>query len=180
MLAVLLLGIDGEGNLWVINEFCQSGLTLSEAAVRVSLLCCGHNAEIAVCSPDLWNRRQDSGKSGFEIMQQISGMPPMISADDRRVPGWRVLREYLCAKAGHPFIRICSECHELIKCLPSLLCDSDKTEDASDTPHKITHAPEALRYAVMSRICADPTPAHDGIFPFLKDFKLPRDRNEIY
>lgn len=180
MLAALLLGIDGEGNLWVINEFCQSGLTLSEAAVRVSLLCCGHNAEFAVCSPDLWNRRQDSGISGFEIMQQISGMPPMISADDRRIPGWRVLREYLCAKAGHPFIRISSECDELIKCLPALLCSSDKTEDASDAPHKITHAPEALRYAVMSRICADPTPAQNGIFPFLKDFKLPRDRNEIY
>jgi hypothetical protein len=62
-----------------------------------------------------------------------------------------VLREYLSAKAGHPFIRISSECKELIECLPALLCDVKRNEDASDSPHKITHAPEALRYAVMSR-----------------------------
>lgn len=30
--------------------------------------------------------------------------------------------------------------------------DRDRTEDASDDPHSITHSPEALRYAVMSRI----------------------------
>jgi len=40
-------------------------------------------------------------------------MPPMCAADDRRVPGWRVLREYLAARGGHPFIRISTECREL-------------------------------------------------------------------
>ena len=150
-LAALLVGIDEQGNVWVIREHCESGLTLSEAAIRAAALAEGESAEYAVCSPDLWNRRQDSGLSGFEIMQGAKGMPPMRPADDRRVPGWRVLREYLSAKAGHPFIRISSECKELIECLPALLCDVRRNEDASDSPHKITHAPEALRYAVMSR-----------------------------
>lgn len=150
-LASLLVGIDEQGNIWVIREHCESGLTLSEAAIRAAALAEGESAEYAVCSPDLWNRRQDSGLSGFEIMQGAKGMPPMRPADDRRVPGWRVLREYLSAKAGHPFIRISSECKELIECLPALLCDVRRNEDASDSPHKITHAPEALRYAVMSR-----------------------------
>ena len=150
-LAALLVGIDEQGNVWVIREHCESGLTLSEAAIRAAALAEGESAEYAVCSPDLWNRRQDSGLSGFEIMQGAKGMPPMRPADDRRVPGWRVLREYLSAKAEHPFIRISSECKELIECLPALLCDVRRNEDASDSPHKITHAPEALRYAVMSR-----------------------------
>ncbi|MBR2346169.1 MAG: phage terminase large subunit [Clostridia bacterium] len=150
-LAALLVGIDEQGNVWVIREHCESGLTLSEAAIRAAALAEGESAEYAVCSPDLWNRRQDSGLSGFEIMQGAKGMPPMRPADDRRVPGWRVLREYLSAKAGHPFIRISSECKELIECLPALLCDVRRNEDASDSPHKITHAPEAMRYAVMSR-----------------------------
>ena len=150
-LAALLVGIDEQGNVWVIREHCESGLTLSEAAIRAAALAEGESAEYAVCSPDLWNRRQDSGLSGFEIMQGAKGMPPMRPADDRRIPGWRVLREYLSAKAGHPFIRISSECKELIECLPALLCDVRRNEDASDSPHKITHAPEALRYAVMSR-----------------------------
>lgn len=151
MLAALLIHVDYDGNLYVERELCESNLTLSEAAQRVVGLVRGSRAEFVVASPDLWNRRQDSGRSGFEIMQAAAGMPPMIAADDRRIAGWRILREYLCAKEGHPHLRISSVCHELISSLPALLCDSERHEDASSHPHRITHAPEALRYAVMSR-----------------------------
>lgn len=177
MLAVLLVGIDKDKNLWVIREYCESGLTLSQAAHRAAQLARGQDAEFAVCSPDLWNRRQDSGKSGFEIMQSADpNMPPMCAADDRRIPGWRVLREYLAATEGHPFIRISCECKELIECLPALLCDPDRTEDASDNPHRITHAPEALRYAVMSRI--HPTvQERNGGLDLLRDFKFKKPRS---
>lgn len=150
MLAVLLLGADGEGNLYVLREFCRSGLTLREAGEAVAGLCRGETVDYAVASPDLWNRRQDTGRSGFEVMQAVVGMPPMSAADNRRVAGWRILRQYL-SPAGGPSLRICSECHELIRCLPALLCDSERPEDASGEPHSVTHAPEALRYAVMSR-----------------------------
>ncbi len=150
MLAALLLSGDGE-SLTVEAEYCASGLTLTEAAERVASLS-GGLAEYAVASPDLWNRRQDSGRSGFEVMQAVCGMPPMLPADDRRVPGWRMLREYLrIPKDGEPRLRISSRCRELIRCLPALLCDRDRPEDASGEPHSVTHAPEALRYAVMSR-----------------------------
>ncbi len=154
MLAALLVGVDSEGNLWVCRELCRSGLTLTEAAQGVAALAREGNANLAVCSPDLQNRRQDSGRSGFEIMQRVEGMPPMQPADDRRIAGWRVLREYLSGRGGHPYLRICSVCTELCRCLPALLCDENKFEDASSNPHSITHAPEALRYAVMSRVSA--------------------------
>ena len=41
----------------------------------------------------------------------------------------------------------------------------ERPEDASGEPHAITHAPEALRYALMSR-CPPPVPRphHDFIF----------------
>ena len=152
MLAALLLGIDADGALYVIREYMSPGLTLSEAALKVSKLCEGYPVEYAVASPDLWNRRQDTGKSGFEIMQGVRGMPPMICADNRRIPGWRVLREHLAHKASPPKLKICCQCSELIHSLPALLCDASRPEDASSEPHAITHAPEALRYAVMSRI----------------------------
>ena len=158
MLAALLLGIDADGNLFVLSELCEADLTLSEAARRVAVLCRSYPVEFVVASPDLWNRRQDSGKSGFEIMQAISGMPPMLPADDRRIAGWRVVREYLSPKEnGVPKLRILPTCHELIRSLPALLCDPHRPEDASGEPHSITHAPEALRYALMSR-CPPPTP----------------------
>ena len=157
MLAALLLGVDCEGTLYVIGEYCAPELTLSEAAQRVSELCFGHAVEYITASPDLWNRRQDTGRSGFEIMQATPGMPPMCAADNRRIPGWRILREYLSSDEKSARLRISRDCPTLIRSLPALLCSSEHPEDASDQPHAVTHAPEALRYAVMSRYAVDRT-----------------------
>ena len=151
MLAALLLGVDKDGNLFVLKEICLPDLTLRAAAEKITELTREHTVEYAVASPDLWNRRQDTGKSGFEIMQGTPLMPPMSAADNRRIPGWRILREYLSPRIGQPVLRISSECETLIRSLPALLCDAIHPEDASSEPHDITHAPEALRYAVMSR-----------------------------
>lgn len=151
MLAVLLLAKDVAGNIYVERELCRANLTLGEAACTIVDFCAGTSVEYAVASPDLWNRRQDSGKSGFEIMQSVLGMPPMIAADDRRIPGWRALKEYLSLREGKPRLFICKNCYELINSMQSLLCDKNRVEDASSEPHAITHAPEALRYGVMSR-----------------------------
>ena len=167
MLAALLMGVDAEGNLYALRELALPDLTLSQAASHLSELCRGQSAEFAVASPDLWNRRQDSGRSGFEIMQAVHGMPPMLPADNRRIPGWRMLREYL---AGTPFLRISSECRELIRCLGALLCDPNRPEDASGEPHSITHAPEALRYALMSR-CPPLSPEPTKDFHFFTSKK---------
>ena len=172
MLAALLMAIDENGNIYAVDERCVPNLTLTEAAQTVSELCRNINADFAVASPDLWNRRQDSGKSGFEIMQSVPGMPPMIAADDRRIIGWRVVREYLNEK-NSPHLRITRKCPELIRCIPALLFDSEKAEDASSEPHSVTHSPEALRYALMSR-CAPPE------FSIEDDFILPRKKKSIF
>ena len=165
MLAVLLFGIDGDGRIYVIDEYCRPSLTLSEAADRVSSLCHGYRVDFIASSPDLWNRRQDSGRSGFEIMQDIDGVPPMIPADDRRIPGWRLLREYLAVSDGPQKLLISSRCKELIRTLPLLLCDKVRFEDASNDPHEVTHAPEALRYGIMSR-CMPPPVKNRSDFHF--------------
>ncbi|MBQ7293176.1 MAG: phage terminase large subunit [Clostridia bacterium] len=151
MLAALLMCVDSGGRVFVADELCVPGLTLSEAAVRIVGAFANFRPEYAVASPDLWNRRQDSGLSGFEIMQRTPGMPPMIAADDRRIPGWRVVREYLGGSEGDVKLKICSVCTELIHSMTSLLCDKNRAEDAAGEPHSVTHAPEALRYGLMSR-----------------------------
>ncbi|MBQ7036069.1 MAG: terminase family protein [Clostridia bacterium] len=138
---------DTEGNLTCYRELYKSGLTLSEAAKEiVEMTPKDEKITYTVASPDLWNRRQDTGKSGIEIMA-AEGLTGLIRADNRRVPGWRVLREYLRGNK----IRIFANCVNLIRTLPSLLYDARSPEDASDAPHEITHAPESVRYAVMSR-----------------------------
>ena len=175
MLAALLMAVDRDGSLYCKRELCISGLTLSQAAEKISELCRGERVEYAVASPDLWNRRQDSGRSGFEIMQGVAGMPPMLPADDRRIQGWRVLREYLGVREGRAKLRISSACQELIRCLGALLCDPNRAEDAASEPHSITHSPEALRYAVMSRI--EP-PASRGDTDFI--FPSSRKKNSLF
>ena len=60
--------------------------------------------------------------------------------------------------------------------LPALLCDAARPEDASDEPHTVTHAPEALRYALMSRFAAareDDLPDRNFRFPKRKTGSLP-------
>ena len=163
MLAALLLGVSGEC-VYVIREICVPNLTLGEAAERVVGEFCQYKPRYAVASPDLWNRRQDTGRSGFEIMQGISGMPPMIPADDRRIPGWRVVREHLCPTNGAYSLKICDSCGELIHSMASLLFDKVRPEDASGEPHAITHAPEALRYGLMSRISPPKEPREEDFF----------------
>lgn len=164
MLAALLLAVDFDGNIFVYKELCESGLTLSQAAEKIAALCKNENVEYAVASPDLWNRRQDSGLSGFEIMSAVENFPILVRADDRRIPGWRIVREHLKSSADSPpKLRIFNTCSELIRCMPALLYDKNRPEDASDEPHSVTHAPEALRYALMSRINA-PKKESDFIF----------------
>lgn len=174
MLAALLIGVDASGNLFVLCEVCKPNLTLREAAQEIAELCRGMGAEYAVASPDLWNRRQETGKSGFEVMQAVSGMPPMRAADNRRIPGWRILREYLNSDGQTPMLRISSQCTELCRSLPALLCDALHPEDASGEPHAVTHAPEALRYAVMSR----PTPFSEVDLPD-RNFKFPSKKHPL-
>lgn len=160
MLAVLLIAVDGVGGMWVLRELCQPGLTLSEAG-RAAVEFFGAEGrliEYITASPDLWNRRQDSGRSGVEILSAVPGMPPLLRADDRRIPGWRALREYL-AEGAEAALHICAGCTTLITSMEALRFDPVRTEDAADRPHDITHAPEALRYAAMSRL---PPAADDG------------------
>ena len=164
MLAALILGTDDNGDLYVLDELCVSNLTLGAAAERLVSFMGKRRIEYAVASPDLWNRRQDCGKSGFEIMQRAYGIPPMVAADNRRIPGWRVLKEYLSPRGGKPHLFISTRCSTLIHSMQSLICDKNRTEDALSEPHSITHAPEALRYAVMSR--REPLYARDDTIPF--------------
>ncbi len=147
MTVCLWWAVDAEGNLTAYRELYKSGLTLSEAAREILALSPPEEKiTYTVASPDLWNRRQDTGRSGVEIMA-AEGLCGLVRADNRRVPGWRVLREYLRGQK----IRFFENCVNVIRTLPALLYDPRAPEDAADVPHEITHAPESVRYAVMSR-----------------------------
>ena len=154
MTACLWCAATPSGKIIVYRELYESNLLLSEAAKKiVSMTEKGESIRYTVASPDLWSRRQESGKSGFDVMT-ANGLTRMIKADNSRIAGWRIVREYLKSGSefgGEPKLTITASCKNLIRCLPLLRFDEHIREDASDSPHEITHAPEALRYALMSR-----------------------------
>lgn len=155
-----LWGVVGpDGEIYIYRELYEKDLTLGEAAKAImAAQSPGEEIDYKVASPDLWNRRQDRGQSGVDIMRQ-NGLTGLRAANNSRVPGWRVLKEYLKHDAKEPNsipkLRIFESCVNLIRCLPLLQYSKRNIEDAASEPHEITHLPEALRYMVMPKIVND-------------------------
>ena len=159
--ASLDYGLDMTACLWlaypqdlsrivVFREFYMPNLILSEAAKEISKLSKEEKIRYITASPDLAGRRQDSGSTGFDIMRN-SGLRGLIPANNERINGWRRIREFLKTNDNEPaFLQIFSTCKNLIRTLPKLCFDSKTAEDVSLTPHELTHAPDALRYALSS------------------------------
>lgn len=107
--------------------------------------------------PDLWNRRQDSGRSVADIFAE-NGIYLTKSSNDRQ-SGWYAVKEYLHIKQDETGnktakLKIFSNCVNLIRTLPSLTHDSKNVNDVANNPHEYTHAPDALRYfCVMQNGC---------------------------
>lgn len=154
MLAAYVIAVDTYGRAYVIREHCESNLIISAAAEKVKQLCGKDEIWAYYAPPDLWNRRQDSGKSVMEIFLEHGIM--LTKTDNNRVHGWLGLKEWL-----KPFrdetgamtanLVIFENCTNLIKSLPALTFDKHNPNDCATEPHDVTHSPDAIRYFVASR-----------------------------
>lgn len=147
--------VDSQGRAIAYRELYEPDLSLSDAAKKiVRMTSSEEKIGYTVASPDLWNRRQDTGRSGVDVMRE-AGLKGLVKANDRRIPGWRELREWLKVyedEHGLPTakIRIVGDaCPNLIRTLPTLIHCDRNPEDVSDKVED--HGPESLRYFVMSR-----------------------------
>lgn len=144
MLAALEIAVDFDGNAYVTGEIYKEGLIVSEAAKLVRSCIRGPLTAFAA-PPDLWNRRQDTGKSAAEIFAENGVTLTRVSSE--RVNGWYNLKEWLhCSDGGEPRLKIFDTCVNLIRTLPLLRHDENDPNDCATQPHEITHAPDALRY----------------------------------
>lgn len=153
MLAGYWIAVDGLGRAYVYRELYESGLIISEAARKIRENTC-EKVYSNIAPPDLWNRRQDTGKSAAQIFAE-NGVP-LVSAQNDRVQGWYNLKEWLSPMkdemgATIAPLRIFSNCKNLIRTLPSLTIDPKNPNDVANTPHELTHAPDAIRYFVAGR-----------------------------
>ena len=160
--AALDYGLDMTACLWmayppdrsrlaVYRELYEPDLVLSRAARRILEVGGAEKLRYIAASPDLAGRRQEGGKSGFDILTS-HGVKGLCPAENARIPGWRRIREFLRAdrRDGGAFLEIFPTCKNLLRTLPKLMFDPKVAEDAALSPHEYTHAPDALRYGISS------------------------------
>ena len=165
---VLWHAVDGENRVYTYRELYVSESRAGEGAAMVLERSRGESISYTVASPDMWQKRGAvlSGAGGFEgeTLAELftsSGLS-LTPADNSRVPGWNRVRDFLAvAPDGRPNWLCFSDCRNLIRQLPALQFDQHNREDAADGDD---HAPEALRYALMSR-------PHAGKQPIIRKAK---------
>jgi len=152
---VLWHAVDGDGNIITYRELYLHKTLGSEVAARIRTLSEGEEIAYTAASPDMWQKRgallrAEGGFEGESLAElfALCGVP-LTPADNARIAGWQQVRAYLAGEAGgKPRWRVFSDCTNLIRTLPLLQYDQHNREDAADGDD---HAPEALRYALMSR-----------------------------
>ena len=167
---VLWHAVDPEGRVITYRELYVRQMRAGEAAKRVLELSRGEDIAYTVASPDLWQHRGATlvTKGGFEgeTLAEVfikSGMP-VSPADNSRIAGWQRIRDFMAPRAdGLPGWQCFPECVNLIRELPALQYDEHSREDARDGND---HAPEALRYALMSRPAAAEPRQERGVSAF--------------
>lgn len=154
MCAVLWIARDTDGNAYVYKELHRPDLIISDAAKRIIEMNNGDEYEYIYAPRDLWNRRQETGKSVANIFEESQLYLTKTSVE--RVSGWMSTKEWMkvinvkdletgkLKKSSK--LKIFSNCINLIRCLPQLQRDEKDPCDASTEPHDITHICDALRY----------------------------------
>lgn len=156
MLAAYLIVVDDHDMAYVVQEVYKGrdlgegakGLIVSEAAAEVKALAGNGDVAAYLAPPDLWNARQETGKSVADIFAE-SGIYLTQSSNDR-IDGWMAMHERL-----HVFedeqgvqvakLRIFPQCINLIRTLPQLRYDDKRINDVATEPHELTHGPDAIR-----------------------------------
>ena len=156
MLAAYLIVVDDHDMAYVVQEVYKGrdlgegakGLIVSEAAAEVKALAGNGDIAAYLAPPDLWNARQETGKSVADIFAE-SGIYLTQTSNDR-IDGWMAMHERL-----HVFedeqgvqvakLRIFPQCINLIRTLPQLRYDDKRINDVATEPHELTHGPDAIR-----------------------------------
>lgn len=159
MFAVTFHAIDTEFNDYVYNEIHKTNLIVSEAANELKNNPDFKKLKNIFAPPDLWNRRNDSGKSAEEIFYD-NGVTLDKCSNDRKA-GWLAVKEWIKpiikrdAETGKEYktskLRIFNNCVNLIRCLPQLQHDDKDPNDVATQPHEITHITDSLRHFCISR-----------------------------
>jgi len=154
MFACLWIARDTQGKAYVYKEIHEPNLIISEAAKRYLEMNGDDKIEYIYAPRDLWNRRQETGKSVADIFYEHGVDLTKTSVD--RVDGWLATKEWLKVietrneetgeQKKDSNLKIFRNVEHLIKYLPQVQIDEKNPSDVATEPHYLTHICDALRY----------------------------------
>lgn len=150
MLAGYWIALDEQDRGYVLCEVYEPNLIISDAAKLIKSVTkeIGHEVYAYLAPPDLWNRRQETGRSVADIFYE-HGIR-LTKTNNDRIDGWMAMKEWLKPFRDEQDIEVAKlrffpNCVNAIRCIPAVQHDENKPNDIANKPHELTHAPDALR-----------------------------------
>jgi hypothetical protein len=186
----LQMALSPDGMGYVYRELYKERVADSDQARLIAQTCGEDVPEYVVAGPDLWHKSgkgvwgQSTAETYAKVWAEQKFGAHLTRAADDRIMGWRRVREWL-----KPFVGPNDEqtarlqivegtCPNLVRTLPQLVHDEAKPEDVNTDSED--HAPDALRYGLMSRPAPKlpPKPNPPSDFTAEAAFKLLEERRK--
>jgi len=170
--AVLWIYVDTQNKARIYRQFIKKNLIVSEAAKAILKLTGSENIHSFYAPPDLWNRRNDTGKSAFTIFHE-NGVKLIKTSNDRE-SGWIAVKEWIRPydarneQTGETYRTANLTIDEgvapdLWKSITNIQKDDKNPNDVATQPHDLTHLLDALRCFCVSRQSPAVIPAESNI-----------------
>jgi hypothetical protein len=157
--AIGWFAVSPEGRVYLYREIYVTQKTNEWLAKNAALLSQGEELAYRLLDPNCWEEghARAAGIEGKTIQEQLAEHGwPCIKADNRRVTGWSQVRAYLSWERNRdgklvrsPMFQVFENCTNTVRTMPGLVYDKHNPEDVDSDGED--HAPDMVRYALMSR-----------------------------
>lgn len=171
MLSAGLFAVDRYGYAVMTDEIHKKGLIVSAAAVEIRKLAerAGDRIFAYIAPPDMWNRRNDTGRNAAEIFSscgiQITRVSNSVDSGCKDLKEWLKPHDAIDEESGKPYttayLTFGEGCTESLRCLKKIQKDKENANVYAKKPHDLTHAVDMLRYFCSGR----PIPSMPGMKP---------------
>lgn len=146
-LAAIFIAIDEDRHAVGYREVKEPNLSISQAAQLLWSLSADEYISYWLAPDDLWNRRQETGKSAADIF--FDNGITLFKVNRDMFNGCIALKEELAVDVDtqRPNLTFLKDtCPQTIDCLQKIQKDKRKPTVYAKQPHDLTHLVDALRY----------------------------------
>ncbi|MDO8569842.1 MAG: phage terminase large subunit [bacterium] len=139
--------LDYDGVVWVYREHYASGMDSDQHADQIREMSGEEEYFYTVIDSSAFTQ-YGAPETMAEIYMR-RGVWNLIPSDKKRLTGWDVVHQYLrWDKNNLPRLRVFSTCTNMIRTIPSLVCDVNNPQDVDSQGED--HAADELRYFLQT------------------------------